>query len=548
MEMTARDGFSEYYGEFLEATYDVVDRIVVRAYYPLGGTGGGMRSWWRQLHGSDENLDDTHLMRMASRFSRRLRAWAKKQDIPVIYCNAGDAKHEIGEEHIPTTAGFRGVFLVLVNRARAPLWEVSRFRSGSLNIRRKNPMPWVNHYFFHILDDEWGHVTIRMCGHPPFQSLIILNGHEYTASQASRRHIDFAKDGNCFTEVPNAADLASVADTLSRSPEAIGRLRQVCERWIYSCLSFALPIDEQKRSGFYYRFSLFQAEYSRNLLFTSGRRMDQLFESVIDRIRGRLDLRTIKTIFGYKKRTHRRKGRAPRLQVVLEKPAYDMTVLKLHFGSLTLRMYTKGERVLRIESLTSNIGSLRSGRLLEKFPEIVSRLCGILQRFLDYAHCVDACTLGGELLDELPLASQIGKTRIGGVDLNKPRMRAVLQAVLSLSPSPDGFSSEDLATKVSQILDHPYSQRQAAYDLKKLRAKHLIRLAESRRRYDSTPYGQTTIAALAILLDKVIKPVLAGAGRPRIGRPPKNLHPIDEHYRKIHQHMRRLFDHLNLAA
>ena len=39
--------------------------------------------WWRALYGSDENLDDNHLMRMAGRFSRRLRAWAKENKIPV---------------------------------------------------------------------------------------------------------------------------------------------------------------------------------------------------------------------------------------------------------------------------------------------------------------------------------------------------------------------------------------------------------------------------------------------------------------------------------
>jgi hypothetical protein len=42
----------------------------------------------------------------------------------------------------------------------------------------------VNHYYFHILDPDWGHVTVRMCGHPPFPAQVILNGHEYVACQA----------------------------------------------------------------------------------------------------------------------------------------------------------------------------------------------------------------------------------------------------------------------------------------------------------------------------------------------------------------------------
>ena len=60
--------------------------------------------------------------------------------------------------------------------------------------------------------------------------------------------------------------MAKIADTLS-APPAIGRLSQVCERWIYGCLCFALDFDEQKRSGFRYQYSSYQIEYSRNLVF-----------------------------------------------------------------------------------------------------------------------------------------------------------------------------------------------------------------------------------------------------------------------------------------
>src|SRR5215472_10877354 len=61
------------------------------------------------------------------------------------------------------------------------------------------------------------------------------------------------------------------------------RLQSVCERWIYSsCLCFALDLEEQKRSGFHYQYSNYQVEYSRNLIFVSGREMDQVFQSLID--------------------------------------------------------------------------------------------------------------------------------------------------------------------------------------------------------------------------------------------------------------------------
>ena len=113
-------------------------------------------------------------------------------------------------------------------------------------------MPYVNHYSFHILDPDWGHLTIKISGHPPFPAQVMLNGHEYVACQARKAGLRFTKEGNCFTTISDAAGLAKIAETLSE-PRAIGRLSQLCERWIYSCLCFALDFDEQKRSGFRYQ-------------------------------------------------------------------------------------------------------------------------------------------------------------------------------------------------------------------------------------------------------------------------------------------------------
>ena len=299
------DQLSNLYNDLLEGSYDCVDRVILNAYFSMGQSGGGLRVWWRALYGSDENLDDNHLMRMAGRFSRRLRAWAETNKIPVVYSSPGERKHDIAAQHLSTNKAKPGLFLILVSKAPALVWEAQQTGTGKLGqLVPKQPWPYVNHYSFHILDPDWGHLTIKMSGHPPFGAQVMLNGHEYVACQAQKAGTKFIKQDNCFTTVSNAADLAKVADTLSQKRTA-GRLRQLCERWIYTtCLCFALDRKEQKRSTFRYQYSVFQIEYSRNLLFQSGRHMDQIFQALIDRTRGPLDLDRIKTIFGDNKRPH----------------------------------------------------------------------------------------------------------------------------------------------------------------------------------------------------------------------------------------------------
>src|SRR6266545_7613618 len=186
------DEFSQRYADLVSGSYDCVDRIVLNAYFSLGHNPGGFRVWWRRLHNNfEEDLDDTHLMRMAGRFS-----------------------------------------------------------------------------------------------------------HEWVACQAQTAGIGYTKEGDCFTAVADPQALAQVADTLSQ-PATAGHLSQVCERWIYSaCLCFGLDADEQARSGFRYAYSVYQVEYSRNLLFGSGAQMDRVFNTLVDRTRSRLDVPTLRTLFG----------------------------------------------------------------------------------------------------------------------------------------------------------------------------------------------------------------------------------------------------------
>ena len=310
-------------------------------------------------------------------------------------------------------------------------------------------MPYVNHYSFHILDSDWGHITIKISGHPPFPAQVILNGHKYVACQARKAGINFTKDGNCFTHVADAASLAKIADTLSE-PQTIGRLSQACERWIYTaCLCFALDLEEQERSRFHYQYSNYQVEYSRNLIFEIGGSMDQVFQALIDRSRVLLDLKTVQAILGYQRRPkyHQRKKKSAEWEVAVERPTYDLTIFKLHCGKLTLKIYTKGERVLRTEAVVHNTQELRCGRSLEKFPQIVAEAKGILIRFMDALSCIDQCFIADKMLEQLPEPSQIGKTKVGGIDLNKARMRWVVEAAIALSPSPGGFTASELVSQ-----------------------------------------------------------------------------------------------------
>ena len=165
--------------------------------------------------------------------------------------------------------------------------------------------------------------------------------------------------------------------------------------------------------------------------------------------------------------------------------------------------------------------------------------------------CIDQCFIADRMLEQLPAPSQVGKTTVGGIDLNKPRLRWVIEALLALSPFPGGFTASELASQVRVLgkqSEVEYGPRRAAYDLKKLRGKKVVRRIGQTHRSESLPQGLRAMTALMVLRTKAIKPLLAAAQGLRRSRGAQNPSAIDTHYDTIRTAMRGVFQELGLAA
>ena len=98
-------------------------------------------------------------------------------------------------------------------------------------------------------------------------------------------------------------------------------------------------------------------------------------------------------------------------EVVLESPEYDLTIFKLRCGWFTLKIYTKGECVLRVETIAHNVKKLPCGCSLQKFPAVVAQLQGILKRFMDTLGCMDQVFLAMPLWNSCRRPRSWGRPR-----------------------------------------------------------------------------------------------------------------------------------------
>ncbi len=95
---------------------------------------------------------------------------------------------------------------------------------------------------------------------------------------------------------------------------------------------------------------------------------------------------------------------------------------------------------------------------------------------------------------------------------------------------------------------HDYTKREAAYDLKKLRAKQFVAKLGRSRRYQVVPSGIRAITALLILRDHIIKPILAGVSTSAPSSKPPISTLVDQHYDRVRIDIRSLFEELGIAA
>jgi len=162
--------------------------------------------------------------------------------------------------------------------------------------------------------------------------------------------------------------------------------------------------------------------------------------------------------------------------VRVEIPDYNLTVFKIHFEALTLKLYDKGERTLRAEVVVHNTKDLKCKRGIEHFGTICKKLKNMMQSFLDnllYAH---VATIASGELQHLVNCQERGNQKISGVNPFKKMDIWVMHAVMAVCFKPFGFSTSDVVQKLKKMYGLNLKPTQAAYVLRKLKAKKILRI------------------------------------------------------------------------
>jgi len=327
------------------------------------------------------------------------------------------------------------------------------------------------------------------------------NGHERAKRQLLHAGIAFEPLRNGFASCADPARLQRICDTLGPS-----EVETLLRRWLQR---IPLPLSSQDRAAAYdWQLSMRQIEYSRTLVLDRPAVGRAFFAEVA---RESLHLggpAEVSFIFG---RRVVRRGRRPtpgtfhtRIAVRGVDPQ-----LQIHYRSSRVKEYLKEGRALRIETMVNDPGDLGVLRRLRHLGLLRERAREINRRMLAFQRASCAPTLATSLFDEVALPDVRAGQRTVALRYGDPRVVALLGALSLALHQLAPFRNAELRAATEQLLLRPYTASQMSYDLRRRRAKGLIRRLEGRHRYVTTPEGTTVALLFTKSYQRFVRPLSA---------------------------------------
>src|SRR3974377_529478 len=125
-----------------------------------------------------------------------INAFAKANDIPVVRFTKADVKEDVARRHMQKAEREDRTGVVMLGIAQEKAWAWRGWRDGGHDAHPHfefaRQAVFVNHFYWYILDPEWGPGFVKTNAYAPYPVWVYLNGHEHAKRQAAKQGIEFA--------------------------------------------------------------------------------------------------------------------------------------------------------------------------------------------------------------------------------------------------------------------------------------------------------------------------------------------------------------------
>jgi hypothetical protein len=477
-----------------------VDRLFLQAYVPRLMTEHLLA---RYLLDRGYTIPSPALLaRQGRAYVEAIERFAAEQDIPLLRFAKGESKEEVARPYLERAERERRHGCVMIGVAQEKTWAWRGFRSGS---RRAHPWfsysrqtVFVNHYYFYVLDRDWGPAFVKTNAYAPFPVWVCLNGHEWAKRQATRAGLSFQPLDNGFRATADAQRLAAICARLGAR-----EVWRFFNRWQARLPS---PFDAaDRRRGYRYALAFRQLELSDTRVFDRPQAGRAWFEHTIrDQLTlGRAD--NVALVFGRRVLSTTPGRFITRVITRGVEPA-----IQIHYKHSKVKQYFKEGRALRTETTVNDTRDFGVGRLLsqENWDALVHIGHDINERLLDAQLQACQCAPDAAALERVVLPSQYQGQPAPALRFGDPRVMALLSNLCAFSHLIGGFTNRSLRALIAGHIPG-YSARQMTYDLRRLRRKGFICRITGSQRYELTADGRRLAAFFTKAYARILCPTLA---------------------------------------
>jgi len=480
-----------------------IDRMYLNAYVPGLQFAEGVVGFFRRHLGytfASSALMDP----ITKRFVGAIEAFAAANQVPMITFLKGQRKDDVAKEMLGHFDREEGV--VFIGKAQE---KANVFRTEKRHGADGRPYPWivtstamVNHYYFYILDRDFGPLFIKFCSYFPYNAKVCLNGHEWLKQQLKARGIEFESLDNGILSCAAPEKAQRLCNQFGAS-----KIEAVFRKWLGRLPHPFTAAD--RKAGYRYDLSILQAEFSLTMVMDRPVTGRVFFEEVI---RENLDLGRpdqVQLIFD-RRITRKTPGRF-RTRVITEGV---IPSLHVDYKSARIKQYYKEGRALRVETTINDARAFAIGKRLHNLPKLRELGFAANRRLLDVQSVSHDCAVGEDTWNQVVRPITIGEQRASALRFDDPRVQALFAVLVLFVFQTDGFTSSQLRAPLAQLLGIApamITRGRMTYDLRRLRLHGIVERIARTHRYRLTSDGLRVAMFFSRTWARLLRPGLSFA-------------------------------------
>jgi hypothetical protein len=443
------------------------------------------------------------LYEMTQSYRAAVEAFAKDEGLEIYAFKKKEVKEKVAKAHLAKFEDESGVVLIGKAQEKASAFKGKRAdkADGKVWFNYSRQEVYVTHYYFYILDEEFGLGFIKVCTYLPFEVKVCFNGHEWAKQQLRQEGLEFEALDNGFATCADPNRLQEICHSLSAE-----KIQAYFDRWVDK---LPWPLNAAERAaGYGHRLSIWQLEASRTQIFIDPDQGRALVENVIG---DNLDL-----------------GRPDRVSLLFERRVTKATPSEFHtrviqhgvlpsirikYKHSALKLYFKDGRGLRTEMMLNNMADFGFNKGLENFAAVVEFGYRCNNRLLDQLQLSQDCFLPLDEVRQLGQPTHLDNgQRASALRFGHLRVMALMAALARHAHIITEMTNKTLRHTIPQLMaidPSDYSSPKMSYDLRRLRLKGLVERIPHSHAYRLTEFGAKTAIFFTKLYQRLFKPGLS---------------------------------------